>query len=177
MTVTDVMHEITKVHWGKRQPGLVISGGEPLLQTRALQTLLVELYSLDFFVEIETNGTLVPTFPVFMVGSFNVSPKLRSSGNLIGVRRNFEALKWFVNRAVGRASFKFVCSDEADLREVDDIVRVTEMPPDSVYIMPEGVDPTELIQKAAILSDPVLQRRYNMTTRLHILTFGNQRGT
>jgi len=43
-----------------QSPGLVITGGEPLLQTPAIERLLA-LLPPNLFIEIETNGTIVPT--------------------------------------------------------------------------------------------------------------------
>ena len=42
---------------------LVVTGGEPLLQQRALEELLRELPEC-FIVEIETNGTITPSAPL-----------------------------------------------------------------------------------------------------------------
>ncbi len=39
---------------------LVVTGGEPLIQQRALAPLLERLKSSGFWIEVETNGTIVP---------------------------------------------------------------------------------------------------------------------
>jgi 7-carboxy-7-deazaguanine synthase len=178
MTVDEVLGSLLAVDWRGVQPGLVITGGEPLLQQKTLWGLISELHQRDWYIEIETNGTVLPTWPAAasFVSQYNVSPKLASSGNLLSRRLNLDALKWFANRA-RRACFKFVCTSEADLAEVDSFRAAIPIPPDRVYIMPEGTSAAGLIQKGARLLPSVVARRYNMTTRLHILLSGNMRGT
>jgi 7-carboxy-7-deazaguanine synthase len=178
MTVEQVLGSLLAVDWRGVQPGLVLTGGEPLLQQKTLWGLISELHERDWYIEIETNGTVRPTWPAAasFVSQYNVSPKLKSSGNPLASRLNIDALKWFVNRA-HRAVFKFVCTSEADLAEVDSFRAAIPIPPDRVYIMPEGTSAAGLIQKGARLLPSVVARRYNMTTRLHILLSGNMRGT
>ena len=77
-------------------------------------------------------------------------------------------------RATGRAAFKFVVTDAADLDEVAELVDAHGLEP--VWIMPEGTDPTTLLERARQLADPVLARGWNLTPRLHVLLWGDQRG-
>jgi hypothetical protein len=42
--------------------------------------------------------------------------------------------------------------------------------------MPEGTDRTTLERRSAVLADHVLKRGWNLTTRLHILLWGDARG-
>jgi len=77
-------------------------------------------------------------------------------------------------RATGAAVFKFVVTQSADLDEVTDLVEAYELDP--VWIMPEGTDPTMLLEQARQLAGPVLERGWNLTTRLHVLLWGDDRG-
>ena len=60
---------------------LVITGGEPLMQQDDLAELLTFLKP-KFYVEIETNGTILPNNALStLVDQWNVSPKTSNSGN------------------------------------------------------------------------------------------------
>ena len=62
----------------------VITGGEPLLQFKALEPfieLLQQQLGFKPFIEIETNGTLTPKGQLFnYIDLINCSPKLSNSG-------------------------------------------------------------------------------------------------
>ena len=60
---------------------LVITGGEPMMQADDLVELLSFLKP-DFYVEVETNGTIVPNKMLTdLVDQWNVSPKTSNSNN------------------------------------------------------------------------------------------------
>ena len=152
---------------------VVVTGGEPLLQQLRLVPLLEGCSERGWPVEIETNGTIVPDERVLdLVARWNVSPKLANSGVPLGKRIRPNALD--VLSASGRAAFKFVVSEPADLDEVAGIVESHGLDP--VWIMPEGTDPSAWLERARALSDPVLARGWNLTPRLHVLLWGDQRG-
>jgi 7-cyano-7-deazaguanosine (preQ0) biosynthesis protein QueE len=152
---------------------VVITGGEPLLQQRRLIPLLEGCAEQGWPVEIETNGTIAPHEPVAgLVAQWNVSPKLANSGVAFERRIRPDALAAL--RATGRAVFKFVVADTADLDEVASVVDAHDLAP--VWIMPEGTEPAALLERARALSDPVLARGWNLTPRLHVLLWGDQRG-
>ena len=152
---------------------VVVTGGEPLLQQLRLVPLLEGCSERGWPVEIETNGTIVPDERVLdLVARWNVSPKLANSGVPLDKRIRPNALD--VLSASGRAAFKFVVSEPADLDEVAGIVESHGLDP--VWIMPEGTDPSAWLERARALSDPVLARGWNLTPRLHVLLWGDQRG-
>ena len=152
---------------------VVITGGEPLLQQRRLVPLLEGCAEQGWPVEVETNGTLAPDEQVVgLVTQWNVSPKLANSGVAFEKRIRPDALATL--RATGRAVFKFVVADAADLDEVAVVVDAHGLQP--VWIMPEGTEPTTLLERAHALSDHVLERGWNLTPRLHVLLWGDQRG-
>jgi 7-carboxy-7-deazaguanine synthase len=152
---------------------VVVTGGEPLLQQRRLVPLLEGCAARGWPVEIETNGTIVPDERVLeLVARWNVSPKLENSGVELAQRIRPRALEAF--RATGRAAFKFVVSQADDLDEVAVLVDAHGLAP--VWIMPEGTEPIAWLERARALSDPVLARGWNLTPRLHVLLWGDQRG-
>jgi len=158
---------------------LVVSGGEPLLhQKRADWNEFMKVMSDAYHITVETNGTIVPnTDSLHGVSVFSVSPKLSHSSDSWQKRIVPPALTAFsALAAVDRAYFKFVARSPTDLDEVADIVHAYDIPFDNVWIMPEGTDTEAINGHAAKLADEVLQRGYHMTTRLHVLTWGNRRG-
>ena len=163
---------------------LVITGGEPLVQRERLARFLDHLnYAGDYAIEVETNGTLMPGPLQGLVDQWNVSPKLSHSGVERGrawVPDVLEAIS-DANRGDGLTTpgcaFKFVCRTPHDLNEVDELVGIAELDPATVWIMPEGTDAASITSGMARLADAVVAHGYNLTARLHVLAWGNTRGT
>lgn len=152
---------------------LVVSGGEPMLQQGKLMRLLPEVMRWSWRVEVETAGVIFPTDNfIKYVNQFNVSPKLEHSGNSVEIRYKPDILRRF--QAQSGCIFKFVVQQISDLKEVDAIVQECGLT--NVWIMPEGIDSKTLLERATLLADEVSKRGYNMTNRLHILTWGSKRG-
>jgi 7-carboxy-7-deazaguanine synthase len=64
--------------------------------------------------------------------------------------------------------------DRHVVEEVATIVEVFGLQP--VYVMPEGVSEEVLRLRTQKIAGEVLARGWNLTTRLHILLYGNRRG-
>ena len=170
-TIDEIASTVEAMH----VPLVVITGGEPLLQQSHLPPLLDRLRAGRHRIEIETAGTLAPSDNVVsLVDRFNVSPKLANSGNPFDRRLKPSVLRAFVESA--KSSFKFVASSAADLDEIADLVESCGIPSGVVWVMPEGTDPTTVVERAKALADGVLERGWNMTTRLHVLLWGDERG-
>ena len=154
---------------------VVVTGGEPLLQQSHLPPLLGPLRADGVEVEIETAGVLAPTPEVVeLVTRFNVSPKLANSGNPLERRYQPDVLRAFDR--TGKAAFKFVATGDADLDEIQGIVDECAIPPGRTWVMPEGTDAATVVERSRALIDPVLARGWNLTTRLHVLLWGDRRG-
>lgn len=152
---------------------LVISGGEPLLQTPALVELVNMLKTDGWWTEVETAGTLVPGDKL-KVDRYTVSLKLENSGNKMSDRRRPKAIEWFVKNK--KSNFKFVVSSEPDFDEIRVICHTYGIEPSRVYIMPEGIDKDSVQLHALETAAAAIRCGYNLTTRLHILLNGNKRG-
>ncbi|WP_051812140.1 7-carboxy-7-deazaguanine synthase QueE [Kitasatospora sp. MBT63] len=159
--------------WLTSQPGkhLVVTGGEPLMQQRALLPLLRLLPG--YGIEIETNGTIAPLPEVVeLVEAFNVSPKLASFAAPSDRRTSPKALRALAG--CGKARFKFVVSDVAELDEVGRLV--AEFALTDTWVMPEGTNSDAVIGGMRKLADAVLERGWNLSTRLHVLLWEDERG-
>ena len=156
---------------------IILTGGEPLLQDTAWQELMKALHkrNSNYHFEIETNGTLTPSDGFNqLVHQYNVSPKLKNSGNPEKNRLRSEALRFFARSP--KAWFKFVISSDDDLIEVEKIIAEYNLPPDRILLMPQGRDEATLKQRRLWLVDLCLSKNYRYSDRLHIQLWGSKRG-
>ena len=166
--VCDLAAQVRAMH----VPLVVVTGGEPLLQQSHLVEFLSELHP-SHEVEIETAGTLAPSDQlVSLVTRFNVSPKLSNSG--MDMERRYKPAVLRALQATHKAAFKFVITDEESLEEVAHIVDECRL--HDVWVMAEGTTPEDITGRSRDLAGAVLRRGWNLTTRLHVLLWGDERG-
>ena len=152
---------------------LVLTGGEPLLQQDQLLELVQLLPDLPF-IEVETNGTQLPTTKLAeRVTQFNVSPKLSNSGMDAKLRLNLSVLNKLAD--LPQTSFKFVVCDEKNLQEIRNLQTQLAIPPARIHLMPEGRDAQTLRTRSLWLADICRDNGYRFTPRLHVLLWGNER--
>jgi 7-carboxy-7-deazaguanine synthase len=145
---------------------VVITGGEPMIQAKGIEPLLRMIGA----TEIETNGSIAPPGP--WVCRFNVSPKLPSSG----VDEKFARLAMDNFRHVPRSVFKFVVADRVDLDAASELCSSFGIAPERVWIMPEARTRAELLDdRWADVVEEVLARRYNFSSRLHVMLWNDER--
>lgn len=168
MTVDDVLGRVDELDPGQRA-GVVVTGGEPLLQRTGIVELANRLLYGRPWVQIETNGRHAPPEGLERGVQIVASPKLANSGMEHDKRIVPAAL---ASLRVWPASFKFVVANAADLDEVDKIVEDLFLT--DVWIMPEG---TTAGKVAAIdaLADEIIGRGYNLSTRMHVTLWGARR--
>ncbi|GGD57538.1 radical SAM protein [Erythrobacter arachoides] len=156
------------------QKRLVVTGGEPLLQAGKLAAMLDLLPGMA--VEIETNGTVMPPAPVdARVTQYNVSPKLAHSGNPADLALKPAMLAHWA--ADERAFLKFVIAAPGDVDEVSALAGTHAIPPQRIFLMPEGTTSATLHERLSWLAPLAMERGYRVTDRLHIHLFGDTRGT
>lgn len=152
---------------------LVVTGGEPLLQQQGLLALLRNAKAEGWWVEVETAGTIPPAAELIaLVDRFNVSPKLANSGNEAARRTSGPALT--VLQQSQKASWKFVVTASEDFGEIEFLIASFGLAP--IWIMPEGTDADVIRDNLEALAAGVLERGWNLTTRLQIEIWGNRRG-
>jgi len=148
---------------------IVVTGGEPLLQSDALSELARMLIGRD--CELETNGTiLAPPTLVDLGWRFNVSPKLASSGNALAQRHRPEVLRHFSH--LPHTWFKFTVATQEDLDEVMTLTYMGER----VILMPEGTDTDTLLERGVWLAEICKSCGWRFSPRLQIELYGNRRG-
>jgi 7-carboxy-7-deazaguanine synthase len=154
---------------------LVVTGGEPLVQQKSLTPLLACLKGRGFWIEVETNGTIVPQKKLLnIVDHWSVSPKLESSGNPRPSRENPDAYRLF--RDLTSAHFKYVLEKADDLSELRAVMDRYELPPDKIVLMPQAQDRDTLLERSRWLVEICKSEGFLFSTRLQILLWGNRRG-
>ena len=155
-------------------PQLVVTGGEPLLQQRALVRLL-EALPAALRVEVETNGTLAPPPALALrVDQWNVSPKLANSGELRARRIVPEALAALAS--TGRAWLKLVVQAEDELAEIDALLAEVGWPKERILFMPEAATRLALAERAPVVSRLAASRGVGTSPRLHVERWDGKRG-
>jgi len=172
MPVSDV------VQWVKEHQStgrVVITGGEPLVQGKAVAHLVQGILDLGISaIEMETNGTQMPPAEIVDVVQWNVSPKLSGSGVVPEVAIVPEVLSMFTS--IPQSNLKFVVGSVEEVNEIENLIVSLSLPRDRVYLMPEGKLPSEINSKFQFVIESALQLGVNVTTRLHVLAYGDMRG-
>jgi 7-carboxy-7-deazaguanine synthase len=140
---------------------IVITGGEPLLQQESLRDLLHGLKHLDFEIEMETNGTIVPAAG-FMgrVNYWSVSPKVFDSVP------NNEVIEFFVAASeMNFITFKFVVATEMDVERVKQLCCLKFIPLEDVRLMAKDTPKTTL-ERQKWLVDVCVKNGINFSSRL-----------
>jgi len=151
---------------------VVITGGEPLIHSKALEKL-IDKFPAWYQFEIETNGTFYPLEEIKCKVRYNVSPKLYSSGNPFVHRFKPEILTKFLNED---AIFKFVVDGDLDKADLKLILKKVNIPPDRVWIMAQGKTEEEQKKNSLSIIEFVKGQGYNLSPRLHIWLYGQKKG-
>lgn len=154
---------------------VVVTGGEPLLQQRALAKVF-ERVPAELFIEIETNGTRVP-LPSLLerVNQWNVSPKLSSAGDSEALRIRPDAL--VALRDSGRAYLKLVVKSEQDRDEAEALRERFGFARERTLLMPEASTPEELQARSPQVAAWSQALSVRFSSRLHVTLWGGRRGT
>jgi 7-carboxy-7-deazaguanine synthase len=174
---------------------VVITGGEPFLQSAELIPLLDGLHNAGCHVTIETNGTIFDAEVVRRCDLLSISPKLSSSNptaeklsmiglvpNVITERHekiavNIDVLCKLIDHSVDY-QLKFVVGNDNDEKLIKDEVlsHLPEINPSDVIVMPLGATAEEiaLSDKSAIPMS--IRNGWRYTPRLHVMLWGNKEG-
>ena len=156
---------------------LVITGGEPMLHQKKIEEFLkwfASEYKFSPIVEIETNGTIIPSEIMFeLVDHWNCSPKLANSGETFEKRLKKEAIKK-LNESE-KTIFKFVINNDKDVLEI-----LTDYSPyinmKKVVLMPAG-DSQELLNKTRpVVLELCKKVGLRYSDRLHIVGWNQKTG-
>jgi len=172
---------------------VVISGGEPTLQPKALGELCMRLSAMDLHITIETNGTMFSDDFAYDVNLFSISPKLESSNPqpFLGPvfsghakkRINFESIRKYIkmhqyNPHKYDYQLKFVISKPEDVEEIlGSHLMNLSVDPSKIFLMPLGSNPEVLAKTRLLTVKAAIENGWRYSPRLHVDIFGNVAGT
>lgn len=153
---------------------LVLTGGEPLLPlhqerlTGFLDLLQERSTQRTVKVEIETNGTQVPTDAMAEhIHQANVSLKLSNSAMPEDARLVPEAIR-ALRDGPFTTTFKFVTHDHWDLTDVNDLRHDYDLPHHQISLMPAGSTQTQLRETYPRVAALAKQEGYSFSPRLQV---------
>ena len=153
---------------------LVITGGEPLMQQDDLAELLTFLKP-EFYVEVETNGTILPNNALStLVDQWNVSPKTKNSGNPLEMCEVNECYTFFSKKK--NCYFKYVVESEDDLIEINQFISKYSLKKDRVLLMTQAITKEEILAKENNVFTISKKNSLGFSPRLHVMKWGSQRG-
>jgi 7-carboxy-7-deazaguanine synthase len=135
-------------------------------------------------ITIETAGTIDRPVACDLM---SISPKLANSTPSLeragAWRQRHEATRdqpQVIRRLVRDydAQIKFVVDRPEDFREIGEwLARFPEIPPERVWMMPQGIEPAGLAERETWIRPYCESHGYRFCPRMHIAWFGNTRGT
>ena len=153
---------------------LVITGGEPLMQQDDLAELLVFLKP-DFYVEIETNGTILPNNALStLVDQWNVSPKTKNSRNPLELCEDNECYAFFSKQK--NCYFKYVVESKDDLMEIHNLMKKHRLEKNRVLLMTQAATKGELLERESNVFLMSKENGLGFSPRMHVAKWGSQRG-
>ena len=160
----------------KNGSNLIITGGEPLMQQTNVAEFIQfvrEEYNPKCYVEIETNGTIIPSDLLLnLVNQWNCSPKLLNSGMAVDKTYNPQAIALLNNQ---NTAFKFVISSVKDWSEVESLyLKIVDR--QKVWLMPAGSSQDDLVNTKEIVAEIAKNNYLKFTNRLHIEIWNKKTG-
>lgn len=195
MQVKDIISEYKKYN----PCDIVITGGEPTIQSRELVSLCREIKNFpsnlfphssvgmeQIFITLETNGTFINDYIEF-INLVSISPKLKSSipintkfeNTHSKNRLNYKTLSAYHEMHQKRKfdiQWKFVITSEEDIAEIKDLQEKIGFKNNDIFLMPEGITEKDLSEKRLMVVELCKKYHFNFTDRLQILLWGSKRG-
>ncbi len=163
----------------RRHPArhVVVTGGEPMIAPEIV-ALTERLRALGMHITVETAGTV---FKPVACDLMSISPKLANStpkgpwaAQHERLRLNADVLKKLM--ANYEYQLKFVIAKPEDLAEVKSLAAALSAPAERIVLMPEGIDPALLRERALWLAEICKDEGFRFSPRLHVDLYGNRRG-
>lgn len=179
---------------------VVITGGEPFLQHKALADLCQQLKKIpQLHLSVETNGTLFSDEVAQYIDLFSISPKLsnsdpsaekikhyglKPSGPLTyhaQRRKNLQAIQKFIDFSREKKKdfqLKFVIGKHDDYLEINSeyLSKLKNWQAEDILLMPLGATMYELKITSKMVLEMAIQNGWRYAPRVHIELFGSKAG-
>lgn len=162
---------------------VVLTGGEPMLQ-RDVVPLTKSLTEAGLHITIETAGTVDRPVACDLM---SISPKLSNStpgrqraGRWSDRHEATRSCPTVIMSLLKRYEFqiKFVVDQPKDCDEILQWLECfPQIPDERVLMMPQGIEQSELEKKESWIREFCERHGFLFCPRMHIVWFGNQRGT
>ena len=172
---------------------MMLTGGSPTMHPALVNELTHFANERDILITIETEGShFVPTD--YPIGLISLSPKFNNSvpilgaitpqGKVVDQRMIDQHNKFRMNLATMSQMIHFHTDyhfkpvwdgTDKNLREIESIRAILNIPKDKTYIMPAGDTRDELIKMYPIVFEMCAEHGYNMTGRDHIIAYDQRR--
>ena len=114
MSIDEIITEVIRY----RCKNISITGGEPLLQKGEILELIQRLKKMDYWLQLNTNGTIFDQRVFELVDLVSMDCKCPSSK----MKSDLDVLRKTKDLFALKSQFKFVISDERDYRYARDII-------------------------------------------------------
>ncbi|MBX7269600.1 7-carboxy-7-deazaguanine synthase QueE [Micromonospora sp. Llam7] len=179
LTSAEIWDELLRLDPATADPSLmpvdlvIVTGGEPLLHRDVVTHLAWSARADGRAVEVETNATVAPGSDLIAAGvCFNAGLKLESSAVPRARRIKPHVIRQLQD--TGQARWKFVVTCPADIQEI--VALQHEFGLTQVWLSPEGTTADLVVERMRWMADAALTHGWNMTSRAHVLIWGDERG-
>ncbi|GHP88246.1 7-carboxy-7-deazaguanine synthase [Helicobacter pylori] len=159
----------------------ILTGGEPSLyfNNPILISVLEHFYHKKIPLFVESNGSIFFEFsPILKELHFTLSVKLSFSLEKESKRINLKALQNILNNAKS-VHFKFVLESKnaaQSIAEIKNLLKQLPLKNNEIFLMPLGATNKELDKNLKTLAPLALEHGFNLSDRLHIRLWDNQKG-
>ncbi|GAA7209551.1 7-carboxy-7-deazaguanine synthase QueE [Helicobacter pylori] len=159
----------------------ILTGGEPSLyfNNPILISVLEHFYHKKIPLFVESNGSIFFEFsPILKELHFTLSVKLSFSLEKESKRINLKALQNILNNAKS-THFKFVLGSKnaaQSIIEIQNLLKQLPLKNNEIFLMPLGTTNKELDKNLKTLAPLALEHGFNLSDRLHIRLWDNQKG-